>query len=95
MLTAMKADNALTADNAFTAAEQAVTGRIAVTPLDRLAASQELSRAVADRHRRAIITARNSGATWLQIARALGLESKQAGAQAYDRAAAALERGAK
>jgi hypothetical protein len=83
------------ADSALAAAERAITGRKAADPLGQLAASLELSRAAGERHRRAIITARESGATWLQIAQALGLESKQAGKQAYDRAAAALERSAK
>jgi hypothetical protein len=80
------------ADSALAAAERAITGHKPADPLGQLTASLELSRAADDRHRRAIIAARQSGATWLQIARALGLQTKQAGEQAHGRAVAALKR---
>jgi hypothetical protein len=82
----------MSAESVLTAAERALTGRTPGNQLERLAASQVLARAADRRHRQVIIATRKSGATWLQMARALGLESKQAGKQAYDRAAEVMAR---
>ena len=79
------------ADDVLAVAERALTGHEPANPAEALAASHQLVRHVTDRHQRAIIAARDAGATWLQIAHALGTTTKQAGRQAWERAASAQE----
>lgn len=68
-------------------AERAITGREPTSPLDSLADSLALLRAVEQHHQQAIIAARDAGSTWQAIGDVMGV-SIQAARQAHQRAQA-------